>query len=584
MAVKKTARESKDFIAVIDAYVSKVTADLKAKVYGINERLACQRHLDDLEKSKSDDFPYYFDPYFVADICNFAEKIKHVDGNWDIPTIVLHETQVFIFGSLIGWRHKADWRVKRFKNAYLGFARKNAKSTNAAILGLYALTKENELGAQVVTAATKTEQAEIVLDMMRRMALALPSMCRQFGLKVDKKKIYCRKGGGVVKALSNDAKTQDGLNPHFAILDEFHAHQKRDLFDVIKSAFGARKNWMMLIITTAGHNLISACYTEYKMCVDILNGKITNDQYFVMVYTIDDGDDIFDERNWRKANPLLGVSIPISNFRIQAQGANDNEANLAEYKTKHMNVFIGGSACWLNMTQFKKCSNPDLMDKLDEHVANNGVVKIGIDLSSLKDMTAVAICWRDEQNKLCAIVYQYLPNGTIMDRKNPNHAQYVLWREHGYLNEIDGARISTNDLEDDIFALIEAVNPNEVVFDFFGGGDQLAAKIEEKYEDSHRLMSYVFKKNTHNVGTATSDLEDRIISGEFEYDGCPVLEWQAGNVHVTRKLDGSLLAKKEDQDSHNKIDGMDAIIHANARLCAEQIENVAPSQGLGGVY
>lgn len=575
------AKQSKDFVAIFDAYVKKIIADVNGKEYGIAERQACQRHLNDIEKSKSDDFPYYFDAWFVFDVCKFAEKIKHVDGNWDIPTIVLHETQVFIFGSLIGWRHKTDWRIKRYKQAYLGFARKNAKSTDAAILGLYALCKENENGAQIVTAATKTEQAEIVLDMMRRMALASPSMCRAFGLKIDKKKIYCRKVGGVVKALSNDAKTQDGLNPHFAILDEFHAHRKRDLFDVIKSAFGARKNWMMLIITTAGHDLISACYAEFKMCLKILSGESENDEYFVMVYTIDEGDDIFDEKVWRKANPLLGVAIPLSNMRLMAKSAQDNEANLAEYKTKHMNVFIGGSACWLNMDEWRACANENLLEQLINHVDNKGIVKIGIDLSSLKDMTAIAVCWRNELNKLCAIVYHFLPKATIEDNKNPNHNQYMIWRHEGYLNEIDGARISTDDLEDFVFDLIESVKPSEVVFDFYGGGDQLAAKIEKKYLESAGVESYVFKKNTHNVGTSTSDLEDRIIAGEFEHDGCPILEWQAGNVHVTRKIDGSILAKKEDQDSHNKIDGMDAIIHGNTRLCAELPDVAAPVTDIG---
>lgn len=584
MSAQLEAKPQKDFVAILEAYAKKIVADVKGVEYGIEERRACQRHLNDLEKSKDDDFPFYFDAWFVADVCKFAEKIKHVDGNWDTETIILHETQVFVFGSLIGWRHKKDWRIKRFKQAYLGFARKNAKSTDAAILGLYAICKENENGAQVVTAATKTEQAEIVLDMMRRMALASPSMCRAFGLKIDKKKIYCRKVGGVVKALSNDAKTQDGLNPHFAVLDEFHAHRKRDLFDVIKSAFGARKNWMLLIITTAGHDLISACYAEFKMCQRILSGDIENDEYFVMVYTIDEGDDIFDEKVWRKANPLLGVAVDYSYMRLMAKGAQDNEASLAEYKTKHMNVFIGGSACWLNMKDWRECANKDLLEQLTKHIANDGIVKIGVDLSSLKDMTAIAICWRNNLNKLCAIVYQFLPKGTIEDGKNPNHNQYKLWRNQGYLNEIDGARISTDDLEDFVFELIETVNPNEVVFDFFGGGDQLASKIEEKYLDSLGVQSYVFKKNTHNVGTATSDLEDRIIAGEFEHDGCPVLEWQAGNVHVTRKIDGSILAKKEDQDSYNKIDGMDAIIHANARLCAEQIAPAAVITSLGGVY
>ncbi len=183
-------------------------------------RLAARRHIGDLKRARRDKaWEYDFDPWHAGDVCDFIEKLPHVEGEWGSPTIHLENWQIFILCVTFGWRRRAD-RGRRFSAAYIEVARKNAKSTRAAGVALYCLTCEGEVGPQVLIGATTGAQAGKVFKPAKCMVERTPDLRAAFGLEAMAHSIPCHTSGGYIQPINAKASTQDGHNPHAAILDE----------------------------------------------------------------------------------------------------------------------------------------------------------------------------------------------------------------------------------------------------------------------------------------------------------------------------------------------------------------------------
>src|SRR6478672_13919982 len=134
-------------------------------------RLAAERHLRDLATEQSDpDWSYRWDDGEASGICAFAEQLPHIEGKWESPTIVLEPWQIFCLSTIFGWRRKVDGG-RRFSKVYWEVARKNAKSTIAAVVSLYCLCCEGEPSPYVLIGASTGEQAQKVFHPARMMAL-----------------------------------------------------------------------------------------------------------------------------------------------------------------------------------------------------------------------------------------------------------------------------------------------------------------------------------------------------------------------------------------------------------------------------
>lgn len=272
--------EERDYVAIGRQYAEDVVAG--RLVAGKWARLACKRHLDDLQRT---DWRYHFDDWHANDICDFIEKLPHVEGEWETPTIRLEPVQVFILTTVFGWRRADGFR--RFSTTYIEAARKFAKSTLTAAVALYCLTCEGEAGAQIVIGATTGEQAGKVFLPAKRMVEKTPALAEAFELETFARAVACRQNGGFIQPINAKGKTQDGWNPHLGVLDELHAHKDRALFDVIKSAFGARKNPLLWIITTAGFDTNGVCYEQRTVATKMLEGTVPLDHLFAIIFTLD---------------------------------------------------------------------------------------------------------------------------------------------------------------------------------------------------------------------------------------------------------------------------------------------------------
>ncbi|MGL3208307.1 terminase large subunit domain-containing protein [Bradyrhizobium sp. BR 1433] len=220
----------RDYPGVAEQYCRDVLVG--AVVAGKWTRLACRRHLQDLARSGDDAFRYTFSTWHASDVCDFIQKLPHVEGKWASPTITLEPWQIWLLVCVFGWRRKSDGG-RRFEQSYVEVARKNAKSALTSGVSLYCLTCDGEVGPQIKTAATTGGQARIVFDVASKMARGTPDLREAFGLEVMANSVVCHQNNGSIQPINAKSSTQDGLNPHLTVIDELHAHKDRSLFDVL---------------------------------------------------------------------------------------------------------------------------------------------------------------------------------------------------------------------------------------------------------------------------------------------------------------------------------------------------------------
>ena len=535
-------------MAIAAAYVEDVVAG--RLVAGRWLRLACVRQQRDMARTSADlAWPYEFSAWHATDACDFIEKLPHVEGTWATKTIHLEPVQVFLVTTLFGWRTRDGGR--RFSMAYWCAARKFAKSTLAAAITLYCLTCEGELGPQVIVGATTGDQAQKVFRPAKLMVERTPDLRERFDVAAWAKSITCEQNGGFIQTINAKSSTQDGWNPYFVVLDELHAHPTPALFNVIRSSLGSRANQLILIVTTAGFNVAGVCYEQQSLVTKILEGIIEVDHYFGVIFAIDDEDDVFDERAWPKANPMIGITPKWEKMREYAAEARNSPSSLGEFTTKRCNRWSGAAAAWLNLSKWDACKDPSL--RIDDFLGQP--CWIGGDLSDYNDITA-KVCVFRSGDLYVAFPTFYLPVDLVEAKAHSTTAHYAVWAKAGYLELTDGNAIDHGRVERDLRADCERFDVRAIVFDRYQSSQMMTALATDG------LPAVTLPKNATTWTPPCQELEKAVLSGRFRHTGHPVYRWMASNTCVSRRIDKSLLTKKDTPMSANKIDGIDATIEA----------------------
>jgi phage terminase large subunit-like protein len=545
-----------DYIAIATKYAKQVVAG--KIVAGMFTRQACQRQLDDLQRAKKK-WPYRFDSKAAARPCRFLEKLPHVKGKWakDRKRLKLEPWQCFWITTSFGWLRKSD-STRRYRTLYMEVARKNAKSTIASGLALYMLALDGEAGAECYSAATKKDQARIVFDAARKMALACPRYLKKYNVQVLAHALTQESTGSKFVAIDAEARTQDGLNPHCTIYDELHAARDRALFDVMDSATGSREQPLMIIITTAGSDQAGVCYEQRNYTVKILSGVFADETFFGIIYTIDDSDDWADEKCWPKANPNLGVSVSIEDMRGRARKARQSPASLNAFKTKKLDVWVSADSAWMDMGEWNAAGDPSLVEDdfaLDECVA-------GLDLASKIDIAARVNIYRrtiKEKAHYFAFGKFYLPESVIEGGGNDH---YTGWHDQGFLTSTPGNVIDFDEIEDDIIILPSVINLREVAYDPHQATQMISHLVAEA------IVCVEMRPTVLNFSEPMKEIQALVKVGRFHHTGDPVLAWMVSNVVChTDKKDNIYPNKAR---AENKIDGVVAMIMAIGRLILDE--------------
>lgn len=526
-------------------------------------RLACERQLKDLARSESDPaWPWVFDLELAERPCLLIECLPHIKGKWASPTITLEDWQCFIETTVFGWVHR-ETRLRRFRFAYTEVPRKNAKSTLTSGNAIYMLAADDEDGAEVYSAATTGDQARIVFDVSKQMLRRDPRIAAQFGIGVGEHAIWVRSKASTYKPLNAEGSTLDGLNVHFASVDELHAHKTRDVWDVLETATGSRAQPLVWAITTAGSDRSGICCEQRDYVCKVLQGVVEDDNYFGVIYTIDDGDDWTDETVWAKANPNLGVSVSLDDLRSKARKAMQTPSAVGNFLTKHLNVWVNADSAWMDMRAWDACTNRAL--RIEDFVGQP--MWGGLDLASKVDIASkVLIFERPSDGKICVFDRHWLPERAIEESRN---SQYDGWRRSGHLQVTDGEVTDYDEIERDILDDCARFQAQQLGYD-----PHQATQLVGHMLDQGVPMVEV-RPTVLNFSEAMKTVEAWVLQGKLEHTGSPVLTWMISNVVCHHDAKDNIYPRKERVE--NKIDGVVALITAVNRYLARQVADAVPS-------
>jgi len=521
-------------------------------------RSACARFLEDIQKSDSEDSLFYFDIDEVYRFYRWARMFKHSKGVLAGKPIELTPFQLFVTGNIFGWKRR-DNGLRRFRKAYIQLARKNAKSQLLALIASYEAFLSPEQ-SEVYIAGWGREQSSIVygeiLTQIRGVEMLEGKFTDSYG------RIRHLRSGSVIQPLSKEArKTGDGKNPSLGVVDEYHVHETSEIYDVLISGMVARPNPLLVIITTAGFDMSKPCFTEYQYCSDIVdpNSPIENEEYFVMICELDKDDDIKDERNWPKANPIVCTyEEGIAFLRSELQTALDVPEKMRNFLTKNMNRWVDQKENgYMPMDAWRDCG-PSEGKKLPDLSVRDCYV--GVDLSMKVDLTSIGGVVPLGDGRVYVWQHSFIPEDTLSAKRKTDKFDYDLAIQQGALTVTPGAVVDYRFIQQKLkeIAAENLWTVQEVCYDPYNA-TQFAQEMET---DGFTMVE--IRQGMRTLSEPTKLLRELVKSGRLIHNGDKLLTWAVGNAIVKQDHNENIQLDKE--KSTNRIDPIAAIINAMVRV------------------
>ncbi|RAR39655.1 terminase large subunit [Paenibacillus sp. MDMC362] len=545
------------------------------------ERLACQRHLNDLQRQATPDFPYVFDESRADRIFDWFERCcRHVRGPFSGELIQLLPFQKFDLGSVYGWVHM-DSGKRRFRKAFHMRARGNVKSTEMSGLALYGMmgdciyppgdptNKRYEDSPEVECAAVDKQQAKRVWLDAAKMGENSPDIAKRLNIK--KTYVEHRSRGGWMRPLSKDTKNKDSGAPCLVIIDEYHAHPTSEIVDVSYSGFGKRLQSLMQIISTAGKDAEnSPCKKEYDfLCMMMRGNRPMNETYFCMIRELDKEDDPHNEALWPKANPILQEENEYSEELLKQIRVEHDEAyhsndptKIREWLTKRVNRWQSDSdqkyMTSENMNKWKSLA----VSQADFFKLVRGVeVWSGLDLSKTTDLTAAGYVFRLPEGRYAVTAHGFMPEQRATQHEHSDRVPYRQWAEEGWCTLTPGEVVDYSfiqshmqKMEQDEFWFVK-----EVCYDPYNAThftQQLEAEGYERVE---------IRQGVQTLSEPTKFFRELILQGKIVHDGSPLLTWCLANAIEVIDNNGNIKLSKKHKDDSQRIDLVAAIINAMVR-------------------
>jgi len=517
-------------------------------------RKAAERHLRDL--ANGHERGLVWDPAAGLRAVRFAALLRHYKGEWGPrpghpqgDPIILEPWQVFILGCLFGWK-RADG-MRRFRSVYVEVAKKNGKTLLAAIVAILLAFFDGEAGAEVYSGATKRDQAKLSWTDAVTMVRKNPSL--RAAIDITAGALSNLETASFFKPLGQDSDTDQGINVHGAIIDELHVHVDRSLLDNLETAASARRQPVIFKITTAGVKRDSVWADERADAVAVVEGRATDDSLLALIYTLDEGDDPFDEAVWPKANPNLGVSVNVDFMRLQAEKAKRSPGALAAFLRFRVNVPTAVSTRAIDIDEWDRCA--------DEPVLPDGArVYGGLDLASVLDLTALIFVHRDDGGYLNVECHFYCPEEGVAKRSRSDGVPYADWVRDGYLVATPGNVTDYSYVRADVQDIAERLDIGEIGYDRWNAS-QLVTDLQT---DGASLVAV---PQTHaGLAAGWRELEKAVLEHKLRHGGHPILRWMAGNVEVETDAAGN--QKPSKARSTERIDGVVGLTMAVGRVIA----------------
>ena len=541
------------------AAVKKYLAELYAEQVRSGEilvceyvRLAVERYYADLDRAL--DMGRYFDKKAAMRAIRFIEKLKHTKGEWAGQRFRLEPWQQFVLWNIFGWKN-ADG-TRRFRYAYIEIARKNGKTALSAGIGLYMLFADGESRPEVYSAATVKDQAKICFS--DAVEIVKATDLKNYLTPYRNSIVYELKGG-MMKPLSSDYGTHDGLNPSCGIIDEFHAHKDSGMFDVIKSAFGARRQPLMFIITTAGFDKSGVCYAYRENVIKVLRGVNEDDSLFGIIYTLDDKSEWDDPKMWIKANPNLGVSLSADYLADQVKDAKNRPEAVRNVMTKNVDLWVDAERTWILDDVWQKCIGTTAPADLKGCACWSG-----LDLSNVSDITAYVLLFH-ENDRFQLLPHFWIPEEKMLEKIRKENINYDKWAAEGYVTVTPGNVIDYDFVKADILRIVADYDLRTSAYDRWNSSQTIIDLQNEGMECNP------FGQGYGSMSAPSKEFEKLVLTGKIEHFGNPVLRWMLASTLVKTDPAGNIKPDKE--KSTQKIDGIVASIMALGEWMTAQADD-----------
>ena len=565
--------------------------------------LAVKRHLEDIEKSKNNDYPFYFDEDEAKRPITFIQSLVHTKGEWANHNIILESWEQFIIASIFGWRRKEN-KLRRYKKAYVQVSRKNGKTTFASGIGNYCFFCDSpaEAGVEIYYIATKKDQAKIAWSESERQirkakALNKEAITYKQTSTITKKKDTASKS----KPLGQDSNTEDGLNPHLVIVDEYHAHPDNELLNVLESGMGARRQPLTFIITTAGFDKTSVCFSEYEYAKQILQGSLNNDEYFCIIYEPDNIKDIWifmseykeklnNNQNTQEqeelinniifqANPNINISVKDSYLKSRLFEGLDKPVQRTDILTKNLNVWTQASEVWISSDRWLKSY---LHQNININELKGKRACIGLDLATTRDIAAYVLCFDTVDNDPYILLPRFfMPKENIRQRSKEDRVPYELWASQGLITLTNGDIIDFDIIESSILKDARDFEIIEIAYDPWKAIEIITHLESEGFKMQQVRQSFA----VGGLSEGTSLFEKTIDERKLLHGNNPVLNWMISCCEVkTDGRDNYLPVKPDRRRSYKRIDGVVASIMALHRVIKNHFEDTKSIYESEGVF
>lgn len=530
--------------------------------------LACKRHLNDLKRQRSKDFPFYYDPNKALEIIEYAETLTIAEG--DAPKAVkLLDSQAFDLGCTFGW-FKTSNNKRRFRRRYKSVARQNGKTFENGIMGTYIAGFGGYYYGKLFTVATKKRQARLAWEEMSKFITIDPDLGEYFDIKDYKSTIEALDTFCTIEALSREAGLEDGFRSIYASIDEIHQYRDNKIYKALYNGTRALDETLVSMITTRGDNLNSFCKEMDDYAIKILRGLSSAEDFFVDIYCLDPDDDIWNPTNWAKPNPFIASNAEkFEILKTDAQTAKDmGGSDLRDFLTKSLNMWVQNTDDqFILADKWQKCgSNRTLEDMRGRSCW------VGLDLSSGGDLTTYALEFSEEyiselgevKEKCYFYSHSFMPRGRLQEHIETDLAPYDLWESMELITVTGGA----NDYKNDYKFIIKDLKRIKEEYDitFLGIGidphnaDGILAELEE-----FGCPVVIIVQSCKSLNDATTDMQLLVKSEDLEYNAKnELLTWSFLNAKIVRNSFDEIKVDKKPGKRFKRIDPVDACIDAHS--------------------
>lgn len=547
----------------VTAYAREVVAG--QVVCGELHRLACRRHLRDLERQRTAAFPYYWDDEAAERVLCYAETLTIAEGAEPRP-VRLIPSQVFDIGCTFGWKKAANGN-RRFRRRYKSMARQNGKTFENGIMGTYVAGFSGYNHGKLFTVATKKRQARLAWEEMAKFVKVDPDLGELFTVKDYKSVIEVPGTGCSIEALSREAGLDDGFRSIFCSVDEIHQHKDNKVYKALYNGTRSLPETLVSMITTRGDQLNSFCKEMDDYAINVLRGTTSAEDFFVDIFCLDDGDDIWNEENWIKANPFLCLDEErMETLRQDAQTARDmGGMELRDFLCRSLNMWVKNTDLQaFDPDSWAACGS----DRTLQDVVASGATDcwVGLDLSSGGDLTTLSLEFPLDDGRYYVYSHSFMPRGRIQEHVETDLAPYDVWEQQGLITVTGGDTDYMNDYKFIVAHLAELRERYGLGFYGIGIDPHNAAGVMQDLE-AFGCPVVTITQSARSLNDATVALQLLVKGGRIEYDRRnELLTWSVINAAITRNSFEEIKIDKKPGARFKRIDPVDALVDAHALM------------------